>query len=719
MEEDQVTKVAVLGGGPAGLAAAWHLANADPTLDITVYQQGWRLGGKGASSRGPAGRIEEHGIHLFGNFYGNALRMLRQAYAETGRSLDQELLPNNLHLSLHETSNRRFSLRVAEAEIESSARGDDNIHPDLLGRKLREAMVEAIVGMAEIPSARPTTRNKLTAWCRRSLANALTANVVSNRTAQRLQAFAPTAGVPEEDAEEYARATAEVMKYRPLVRVARWLSWMSPRAEIRHIQTDLLFTSLYGAIKDRVFVDGIDTIDHRDHLNWLRSHGASEKTLSSVVSRTVANICFQYPAGNSNGAPSMSAAAFLTFILRQLAAPGPNFWYFRRGTGESVVLPLHEALAHPPQDSGRRPVRFEFFTRITDVVPGVDDNGTPIISSIDLRRHARPLNDEYDPIAEAAGLRYWPSSPILERLDPEDASAIKGLDLENWYQLFAEEPGYSEKLIHGVDFDTVVLAIPPPAHAWTCPSLLRSEPWREMVDGLEFIPTQGVQLWIEDSGEDLGLPQRPYRLGPERWSTAEWHNPYSCWVDYSDLVAEEHWEPRRPRSLLYFCGPLSIDDGSMPDPTDPTNAGYPDAAARAVMAQATQMLSRIGQLLPGSIDGGTFRYDRLVAAGDGDMSQGPARLATQYLRANVLPTERYGLSRPGHLAHRRSAWESGYDNLTLAGDWTFTGLNINSFEGATMSGALASYALTGVPDARDIIGYDFLRPDGGPRRPQD
>src|ERR1044071_8732440 len=89
-------KILIVGGGPAGLAAALSLT--DPTLhptwrddyEVTVLQLGWRLGGKGATGRrgttsqdadgawrleGDA-RVQEHGIHLFGNMYTNAMRML-------------------------------------------------------------------------------------------------------------------------------------------------------------------------------------------------------------------------------------------------------------------------------------------------------------------------------------------------------------------------------------------------------------------------------------------------------------------------------------------------------------------------------------------------------------------------------------------------------------------------------------------------------------------
>jgi uncharacterized protein with NAD-binding domain and iron-sulfur cluster len=62
-------RIAVLGGGLGGLSAAYDIATHSEDCTITVYQMGWRLGGKIASSRNAenGSRIEEHGIHvLFG-----------------------------------------------------------------------------------------------------------------------------------------------------------------------------------------------------------------------------------------------------------------------------------------------------------------------------------------------------------------------------------------------------------------------------------------------------------------------------------------------------------------------------------------------------------------------------------------------------------------------------------------------------------------------------
>jgi uncharacterized protein with NAD-binding domain and iron-sulfur cluster len=79
--------VAVIGGGCASMTAAFELTRPEHRgrYDVTIYQPGWRIGGKGASGRGPAGRIEEHGLHLWMGFYENAFRLMRAVYEEAGR----------------------------------------------------------------------------------------------------------------------------------------------------------------------------------------------------------------------------------------------------------------------------------------------------------------------------------------------------------------------------------------------------------------------------------------------------------------------------------------------------------------------------------------------------------------------------------------------------------------------------------------------------------
>ena len=72
------------------MTAAFELTrspNWQQNFDITIYQMGWRLGGKGASGRDldNDARIEEHGLHIWFGFYENAFELIRLAYEEVNR----------------------------------------------------------------------------------------------------------------------------------------------------------------------------------------------------------------------------------------------------------------------------------------------------------------------------------------------------------------------------------------------------------------------------------------------------------------------------------------------------------------------------------------------------------------------------------------------------------------------------------------------------------
>jgi uncharacterized protein with NAD-binding domain and iron-sulfur cluster len=93
-------RIAIIGGGCAAMAAAWDLTSPDnkAPCDVTIFQMGGRLGGKGASTRNPAygDRIEEHGLHLWLGYYENAFRMVRTCFEEL-----QSLTPSDPELKKH------------------------------------------------------------------------------------------------------------------------------------------------------------------------------------------------------------------------------------------------------------------------------------------------------------------------------------------------------------------------------------------------------------------------------------------------------------------------------------------------------------------------------------------------------------------------------------------------------------------------------------------
>jgi hypothetical protein len=102
-----------------------------------------------------------------------------------------------------------------------------------------------------------------------------------------------------------------------------------------------------------------------------------------------------------------------------------------------------------------------------------------------------------------------------------------------------------------------------------------------------------------------------------------------------------------------------------------------------------------------------FDWDLLVAAND--MGQrGASRFETQYWHANVKPSERYVLSTPGSSKHRLPAHDPDeFTNLYLAGDWTDNGFNLGCVEATTMSGLLASNAISDYPLKADILALDL------------
>ena len=131
-------KIAVLGGGMGSLTTVWELTsqpNWEALYDITVYQLGWRLGGKGASGRNmkpfqgatgfvneveeaikeegiaPNYRIEEHGLHIFFGFYENAFRIMKEAYEGMGydgpfQSIEDGFKPHNFIVLLENYKGR-------------------------------------------------------------------------------------------------------------------------------------------------------------------------------------------------------------------------------------------------------------------------------------------------------------------------------------------------------------------------------------------------------------------------------------------------------------------------------------------------------------------------------------------------------------------------------------------------------------------------------------
>ena len=119
----------------------------------------------------------------------------------------------------------------------------------------------------------------------------------------------------------------------------------------------------------------------------------------------------------------------------------------------------------------------------------------------------------------------------------------------------------------------------------------------------------------------------------------------------------------------------------------------------------------VGQLWPRAVrKNGRFRWELLADPSEAESPPprraGRTRFDSQFWTANLNPSDRYVLSLPGSIRYRVSPMDMDFDNLTVAGDWTATGLDSGCIESAVMSGLLAAHALSGRPTLEEIVGYD-------------
>ncbi|MEM7763349.1 MAG: NAD(P)-binding protein [Pseudomonadota bacterium] len=709
--------VAILGGGPGGLSAAFHLAKSDADLDITVYTMGWRLGGKGASGRNfeMADRIEEHGIHLFGNFYPNALHMVKECY-DTTEAFEHQFQPMNLQLLTEFYNGRwhRYAMRLATSG-KQPWETDEIIAPmDQLTEKTI-ANLHEIFHTKELSKQTKPPSNSGSHWF---------AHLISPLVRRALNKMMPHGDAHiegEHERENYVHGhtwqhlSLSGRLLRGLLGIFHFFARFNARMRYIYTQLDHLVGCMHGYLVFDLKHRGLHSINHWNHLDWLRYCGVSDMTLASPIVKAVPNVCFQFPFGDTLGKPSMAASAYMTYVLRQMLASGDNVFFFREGTGETAILPIYDKLC----EMG---VKFEFFHKVRDVVPAADAHSIERVE-IDVQAETKGTYDPIDTrVINGVEKRVWNANTPYDKLVNGDQMKADDVNLESWWN---QPPTTRKTLKAGEDFDFAVLAVPVGAHPFTCPSLMEETDqkdfnhankvaWKDMHDNVYTIPTQAFQMWLKDPLDELGLPSELLKPG-ERYAGPTYNNPMSGWTDFSDMLAVEGWgdldgHPEPPQTLLYFCGAMQQLHGDIPIDDD----DFPHREYERVKATIIQQLSHINGLLPTSVredNHQQMRFELLTSADVEDNSdfRGEQRAWSQHIRVNVDPNERYTTSHPGHEKHLRYAWDSGYDNLALAGDWIFTGFNIGSFEGSVMSGKLASYALTGYPKQDDVYGFNFLR----------
>ena len=766
MPEDNRQKIAVLGGGMGSLSTVYELTNQpgwESMYDITVYQLGWRLGGKGASGRNvkadgpnqdPNYRIEEHGLHIFFGFYENAFRLMKQCYEELGEdgpfsSVEDAFKPHDFIVLEDYFNGQWYPWRFNFPR--NSLKPWEESSPTQLWQHLVSALVliyrvwensEVLGTSAACPVGRDQASLNETDLhaaiqapfkqiYRNVEALGLTAGAVlgswSEQWVQTL--LEDSRGIPAEDAEPgvstarrssspfphlttegiYLHLAKELAQALPnnhrhlsqthhsvLLRlIERFMEeveqlWRSRINEHPDLRRELIIIN-YGLANIRallaeggLFKPSLDFLDQYDYNDWLRRYGAWEETLQSPMVRSIYDLVYAYDKGDIQQ-PQLAAGVALRIVINIFFRyKGAVMWKMQAGMGDTIFAPLYKVLK-------RRGVKFEFFNRVTELHLS-DDQST--IAQISVNRQVN-LTQEYDPLIRVKGLLCWPSEPNYQFIQADQAAELQSqnINLESFWTSWREqEQPYtltrrSEENPEG-DFDTVLFGISLGAVPFLCKNLLQadktptaceaSQKWRNLVDNVKTVTTQGDQLWLTPTLSQLGWTMPSAVVGT-------YVEPLDTYADMTHLLSQENWSvDNTPHNLAYFTG-VTPDPGLPPA----SDHGFP-ARVQAQFEQQMDLFldNHIGALWP------------QATSPDNPDGLDRSLLVSEYFRINIFPTERYVMSLPGSTQYRLKADESGFSNLYLTGDWIQNGFN---------AGAIEPTVISGLQTARAILNHEYGR----------
>lgn len=724
-------RIVILGGGAGAVTAALQLSKGSWRQhfeSITVYQQGWRLGGKGACGRGAQLRIEEHGLHIWFGFYENAFRLLDECHTELDalargpnpkprwhlpfKSVEASFTPL-VEVAVADHDGCDWSLWLADffdddddrPWLQPDPRPPDErpdewtviaylVHALRLAADLAWSLVHSDAGLQVVAEPAADAREAVA-----DLDDAISVLVAAlggdvrrllGAAADLLDALAEEAfdqPILLDGLDVVLRALDFVVdhlrsRFDELVRGSDSLR----RA---YYVVDLMVAMARGAIEDGVVeADDFSVVDDVDLRDWLLAHGATLESVDSALIRAlVYDLGFAYEDGDPQR-PSCAAGTALRGLMRAFFTYRGSFmWKMNAGMGDVVFLPFYELLV-------KRGVDVRFFHRVEALRTA---NGAIEEIEVDVQAHvpantsamryatSTPAGPPPTGGAPAPSLLAWPSSPE-EIIDGSTTGSVAGTGgsgerYESWYAARAATQVETKTLRRGPDFDLVVFGLPISCVPNVAPGLVAASPrWKAAVKHVRTVPTQAMQLWLDKGARELG------GVDPGTVVSGFVH-PFDTWADMAQVVAKE--KVAGAATVAYFCSVL-VDS---PPPERGLARQWLDDQTALVHANALRFLTRdVAALWPGAVNpqSGELVWNRLVAPAG---RVGPQRLNEQYLRANVEPSERYVLSVPGSAKYRIPPEDTGFRNLYAVGDWTACGLDAGYVEGAVISGMLAANAI--------------------------
>ena len=743
-------KIVILGGGVAAMTSAVYLTQAEnwqAKYDITVYQLGWRLGGKGASGRNPefGQRIEEHGLHVWFGAYVNSFRAIETVYNALNR-------PDNMPLSTWQEAFKPHSFVVLQELIENQwqtwpvdfpviegnpAEGTLDLHFWQLLEMLA-AWLKKFIDTLEDEVAKANKQTKLQTKKKRDR------HLLSYLAEQITDAFDDI----EDEVSEFFDSTKDDLKeiwsspklltqqltrlislrsddknlQNPKDRLVVWYlvrklkRWLNrealdllddnPLIRRAYICADLGIAMATGLIKDKVFSKGFGSINNIDFKQWLKKNGANEQySVESAPVRGFYDLVFGYVDGDFSKGDVEAGVASLAMLRIMLCYHGGVMWKMQAGMGDVIFSPIYELLK-------QRGVKFEFFHQVEALTPATNSTSVNLVDEIVLTQQVKLKNQEYRPLVNVKGLPCWPSTPLYEQIDDTQAALLKdnNINLESfwsdWPDIYKSEfgePLARKTLKQGQDFDKVIFGISVASIEHLCPELIALDSkFKQQASEVKAVATQAFQVWMNKTDEQLGFNLIPE--SQERPILSAFSQPFDTWAAMSNLLDKEDWPlDNPPINLAYFCSAYTCDD--YPDKDE---YSFPAQQKAIVKQNALEKLSQEMQpLWPEAYHGDEFNWDVLYAP---NAALGEPRFDAQYWRVNVDPSERYVLSVTNSSQYRLATNGTIFSNLFITGDWIKTGVNAGCVEAAVMAGMQTSRALCGLPE--QISGEHGFEPDG-------
>ena len=680
---DTRKKIAVLGGGIGSLTAALELANSKENYEITVFQPGWRLGGKGASGRNMnpqfAYRIEEHGLHVWSGLYDNAFRVIRQCYDTLDRPRDTPLstwenaFTRSNQMVLWEKYQNKWLPWVVHCPENSELPGEDQAKPHL---SMWAYINEGIKYLFAHALRSEQWKYQVTTWSYLKM-SCWYFSAISLQLASILPLL-------------FFRFLKKMpFLQRLIMTVMGWIMkvwWLFIRDRLNNdklrrswMVMNFGYGMINGIVKCNILAKGLSSLDDHDFIEWMSKFIIDDGglTLASPLGTFIYDAQFSYIDGDLNKPNFAAGSAILTIFRMAFTFKGALIWKMNAGMGDTIFTPIYLALKS-------KGVKFEFFHQVTNI--GLTDDRKSVKSiSVFKQADLKDSHKEYQPLVTIKGLQCWPSTPLGEQISGE----IPKLEISTEI-----DPDKVKTLVQGTDFDLVVLGVPVRALESITEELSQaSDRWANMLNQVKTVQTQALQLWFKKTADEYDF------VGTQEPLTVCYHeSALNTFADMTDLIHREGWPAlgtEYPQSLFYLCGPKATEELTLDVVLDLLEKKF-----GVLLPQATNPPSDINAPLD---------WEQLVDNTKKSTS-GKERVRSQYIRANTIPSEQFTLTLAKTNQFRLKPGDSGFHHLYLAGDWTRNSFNLGNIESTVMSGMLASNSICGNPPLDHITGLNFGEP---------